>query len=76
MFAHFPFVLRKGEAGESALAGGVLGLGPLDEYGNGASYVNYLYDQGKIDMNMFSILPGRQPKITFGGYQEEGLIGQ
>ena len=21
---------------------------------------------------MFSILPGKEPKITFGGYQEEG----
>jgi hypothetical protein len=36
-----------------------------------------LFDQGKIDRNIFSVLPGKMnqnPKITFGGYQEEGLI--
>jgi len=32
-----------------------------------------LFDQGKIDRNLFSVLPGKSPKITFGGYQEEGL---
>jgi len=70
--AHLPIVLRRGESGESGLAGGVLGLGPVDDSG-GASFVNYLFDQEKIDRNLYSVLPGKSPKITFGGYQEEGL---
>lgn len=80
--AHLPIVVRRGQSGDGPLAGGVLGLGPVDEAG-GASFVNYLFDQGKIDRNLFSVLPrhalpgnvlpGTGAKITFGGYQEEGL---
>lgn len=71
--AHLPIVVRRGQRGDGPFAGGVLGLGPVDESG-GASFVNYLFDQGKIDRNLFSVFPGQNAKITFGGYQEEGLI--
>lgn len=71
--ANLPIVVRRGESGEGPFAGGLLGLGPVDDSGAGASFVNYLFDQGKIDANLFSVLPGKEPKITFGGYQEEGL---
>lgn len=54
--AHLPIVVRRGQSGDGPLAGGVLGLGPVDESG-GASFVNYLFDQGKIDRNLFSVLP-------------------
>lgn len=70
MTAKLPIVLRRNQQGDSALAGGLLGLGPIDY--DGAQFVNYLFDQEKIDRNMFTILPGKNPKITFGGYQEEG----
>lgn len=73
--ANLPIVQRRGESGEGPLAGGLLGLGPVDDSGAGASFVTYLFDQGKIDANLFSVLPGKEPKITFGGYQEEGLPG-
>jgi hypothetical protein len=71
--AHMPIVLRRNQDGEGPLAGGILGLGPVEESGNGASFVEYLFDQEKIDRNLFSVLPGKSPKITFGTYQEEGL---
>lgn len=71
--AHLPIVLRKGQSGDGPLGGGVLGLGPVDESGQGASFVNYLFDQEKIDRNLFAVFPGKDPKITFGSYQEEGL---
>jgi hypothetical protein len=55
--AHLPIVIRRGQSEDGTLAGGVLGLGPVDDSG-GASFVTYLFDQGKIDRNMFSVFPG------------------
>ena len=72
--ANMPIVLRQNQNGDGPLAGGVLGLGPADENG-GASITTFMYDQGTIDQNIYSIFPGnpkQDPKITFGGYQEEG----
>ena len=53
-----------------------MGLSPADE-GAGPLFIPYLYAQGKIRQNMFSFLPAKkeddQAKLTYGGYQEEGL---
>lgn len=55
---------------------GVLGLSPADESA-GPLFIPYLFEQGKIRANMFSFLPAKkeedQAKLTYGGYQEEGL---
>lgn len=55
---------------------GILGLSPADETA-GPLFIPNLYEQGKIRQNMFSILPAKkeedQAKLTYGGYQEEGL---
>jgi len=56
--AHLPIVMRQGQSGDGPLAGGVLGLGPVGEAA-GASYVNFLFDQDKIDRNLFSVMPGK-----------------
>ena len=54
--------------------GGILGLSNKDESA-GPLFIDYLYDQGKIDEKVFAILPSRnfknKPKITYGGYQKE-----
>lgn len=47
--------------------GGIMGLSPYDESA-GPLLINYLYDQDKIDRKVFSISPGKDPTITFGGY--------
>ena len=49
---------------------GILGLAPNDDSA-GPLFMDYLYNQKKIDDNVFSILPGstnNQTLITFGGY--------
>lgn len=55
---------------------GVLGLSPADESA-GPLFVPNLYKQQKIRTNTFSFLPAKtdqdQAKITYGGYQQEGL---
>jgi hypothetical protein len=75
IYAHMPIVLNRHQDGDGPYAGGILGLGPVDESGHGASFVEYLFDQEKIDRNLFAVMPGKNPKITFGTYQEEGLPG-
>lgn len=52
--------------------GGIMGLSPDDESA-GPLLINYLFENDKIDKKVFSISPGKEPKITFGGYQQEGL---
>lgn len=52
---------------------GIFGLSPHDESA-GPLLIDYLYEQGKLDKKMFSILPTRRQeelaKITYGSYQK------
>lgn len=75
MEAHMPMILHEMPRGFKRKGfvtyDGILGLSPDDESA-GPLYINYLYQQDKIQEKKFSILPSPLPflsaKITFGGY--------
>ena len=73
MKAKMPIILSQMDVdGGESIMNGILGLSPKDD-SSGPLLINYLYDNDKIDKPVFSISPGKEPKITFGGYQPEGL---
>lgn len=67
MKCRLPVVLRQNLKGWKPYQGGILGLAPFD-YASGPLLVQHLYEQERLDRNMFSILPGKKAKITYGGY--------
>ena len=75
MGAKMPFLEKLINMDEGrSIYDGIMGLAPRDESA-GPLLIDYLYEQGKVDRKMVSLLPSRQPsdlpKITYGGYQRE-----
>ena len=76
MTTSFPILLDQAEEIEDIKPyDGIMGLAPVDD-SSGPLFVDYLFRDNKLSQDKFSILPGTndvQPRITFGGYQEDGF---
>ena len=71
MKCRLPIILKQNNHELSSFTG-ILGLAPPRSWASGPGFVEHLWDQDRLDRNMFAVLPGKEPKITYGGYQEEG----